>query len=82
VFFGSIGLALVGVGLAISARFLVLLATGHGNGHTQSLVLAAILIVCGFQALLTALLSDLLAANRKLLEGIRTEAFRLSDHLP
>ncbi len=75
VFFGSVGLALVGVGVAIGARFLVLLATGHGNGHTQSLVLAAIVIVVGFQALLTALLSDLLAANRKLLEEIRTETF-------
>jgi len=42
-----------------------------GNGHIQSLILAAILLLMGLQSLLNAFVADLLAANRKLLENIR-----------
>ena len=38
------------------------------GGHLQSLILAAVLIVVGFQTFLIALLADLVAINRRLLE--------------
>ncbi|AIY40066.1 Glycosyltransferase [Collimonas arenae] len=75
-FFGSIGAALFAAGLLIGLRFLWKYLGGDGNGHIQSLILAAVLLVMGFQTLLVAFLADLLAANRKLIEDIR---FRLRD---
>lgn len=75
-FFGSIGAVLFGAGLLIGLRFLWKYWGGDGNGHIQSLILAAVLLVMGFQTLLAAFLADLLAANRKLIEDVR---FRLRD---
>jgi hypothetical protein len=49
-------------------RFLYLMLVGHRVGHVQSLILAAILIIVGFQVILIGLLADLLSCNRKLLE--------------
>jgi hypothetical protein len=37
-------------------------------GHIQSLILAAILIIVGFQVLLIGLLADMIAFNRKIME--------------
>jgi multisubunit Na+/H+ antiporter MnhC subunit len=45
--------------------------SGEGDGHVQSLILAALLIGMGFQTFLIAFIADLLAANRKLLEDVR-----------
>ena len=45
--------------------------SGEGEGHVQSLILASILIVTGFQTILVAFLADLIAANRKLIEEVR-----------
>jgi glycosyltransferase involved in cell wall biosynthesis len=70
-FFGAIGTALFGSGLLIGARFVYLYALGFGQGHIQSLILASVLMGIGFQTLLVAFVSDLLSANRKLLENIR-----------
>lgn len=70
-FFGSIALVLLALGISIGARFLWKYLIGEGDGHVQSLILAAILLVIGFQSLLIAFIADLLAANRKLLEDIR-----------
>ena len=75
-FFGSIGAILFGAGLLIGLRFMWKYAAGEGGGHIQSLILAAVLLVMGFQTLLVAFLADLLAANRKLTEDVR---FRLRD---
>lgn len=57
-------------GLAISARFLYYYAQGAGGGRVQSLILSALLILLGFQSLIIGLLSDLVSANRRLLEEI------------
>ncbi len=70
-FFVRIGMFLFLVGTAIGIRFLWLLLTGDGNGHVQSLILASILMVMGFQSMLAALIVDLLAVNRKLMEDIQ-----------
>jgi glycosyltransferase involved in cell wall biosynthesis len=73
-FFTIIGTILFGAGFLVGLRFLWAYIAGSGGGHVQSLILAAILIIMGFQTFLVAFLSDLLAANRKLMEDVR---FRL-----
>lgn len=55
-------------GLALGMRFLYFWLNNQGTGNVQSLILAAILSVVGFQTLSLGLLADLLAANRKLAE--------------
>lgn len=66
--FISIGVLLFLVGFALGGRFLYYFATGSGDGHVQSLLLAVLLIVLGFQTAMTGLLADLIANNRKLVE--------------
>lgn len=70
-FFGTIGAVLFGAGLLLGLRFLWKYLGGEGEGHVQSLILAALLLGMGFQTLLIAVVADLLAANRKLLEDVR-----------
>lgn len=70
-FFGSIGLILFGLGMLLGIRFLYFYFTGDGNGHIQSVILSAILLVVGFQTILVAFLADIFAANRKLTEDVR-----------
>ncbi|MYL25270.1 MULTISPECIES: glycosyltransferase family 2 protein [Halomonadaceae] len=70
-FFGTIGGILFGLGFLIGLRFMGYYMIGDGEGHVQSLILAAALLIMGFQTILVAFLADLLAANRKLSEEIR-----------
>lgn len=59
-------------GAALCARFLGYYFLGaNPGGHIQSLILAAVLIVVGFQTFLIALLADLVAINRRLLEEMQ-----------
>lgn len=78
-FFGAIGVVLFGTGLLIGLRFLWKYLGGEGEGHVQSLILAALLLGMGFQTLLIAVVADLLAANRKLLEDVRFKTSALSQ---
>ena len=70
-FFATIGVVLFSIGFLIGLRFLWHFINGEGAGHVQSLILAAALLLMGFQTLLVAFLADLLAANRKLIEEVR-----------
>jgi glycosyltransferase involved in cell wall biosynthesis len=57
-------------------RFLFFYATGSGQGHVQSLVIAAgMLAVAGILAI-GGLLAELIATNRLLLEDLRTRIMR------
>lgn len=58
-------------GFVVGLRFLYFYITGSGQGHIQSLILAAILLLTGVQVGLIAILSELLSINRKLLEDIQ-----------
>ncbi|HEX8595168.1 MAG TPA: glycosyltransferase family 2 protein [Pseudomonas sp.] len=78
-FFASLGAMLFFTGLLLGVRFLWLYWQGHGEGHVQSLILAAVFLMAGFQTLLIAFVVDLLAANRKLLEDLRFKVARTSD---
>jgi glycosyltransferase involved in cell wall biosynthesis len=69
-FFAVCSAVLLAPGLMIGLRFLWLYWTGHGAGHVQSLILAALLLGSGFFLFVTGLLADLFAVNRVLLEGL------------
>ena len=58
------------VGLALGARYLGYLFVGHGGGHVQSLILAALCIMLGALSFMIGLVADLIATNRKLMEQI------------
>jgi len=77
-FFGYFGGALFSIGFLIGCRFLWYYGHGRGNGHVQSLILAAILLGMGFQTCLVALLADLAAANRRLIEDVRSRMQEIS----
>ncbi len=68
--FMSIGFFTFAVGLAISFRFLYFYFNNDGQGHLQSLLLAAVLMIVGFQVMLIGLVADVISANRKLLEDL------------
>ncbi|QPG28306.1 glycosyltransferase family 2 protein [Pantoea sp. SM3640] len=76
-FFMSIGFFLLFTGMLISGRFLFLFLKGDGDGHIQSLILSAVLMMMGFQTILVAFLADLLSANRKLIEDVREKVAKL-----
>lgn len=64
-------------GIVIGIRFLVFYFQGNGGGHTQSLILAAMLIIIGSQTFVTGLQADIISANRKLLEDIQYRVKKL-----
>ena len=70
-FFCTIGAILFVLGLVVGIRFLVFFFLGEGNGHVQSLLLTAVLLLIGFQTITLGLLGDTVAANRKLLEDVQ-----------
>ena len=57
------------LGVALGVRFILYLAfTDEGLFHIQSVILAAILLLAGFQMFLTGIVADLIATNRSLLD--------------
>jgi hypothetical protein len=61
---------MLAVGTALGIRFLYFYLNQKGSGHIQSLILAAILLIVGFQTLLIGIVADLVSANRKILEDV------------
>jgi glycosyltransferase involved in cell wall biosynthesis len=80
-FFLTIGALLLLGGAGLGFRFLYFYLEGSGSGHIQSLILAAVLLIFGFQAGLLAFVADLLSVNRRLLEEL-LEAKRLRRRDP
>ncbi len=70
-FFSAISAILFLAGSAIGMRFVCFYLNGAGDGHVQSLILAAVLLLMGFQALGLGLMGDIVAANRKILEDVQ-----------
>ncbi|HBG60796.1 MAG: glycosyl transferase [Omnitrophica WOR_2 bacterium GWF2_38_59] len=62
---GSVSLC---IGTLIGCRFLFHYLMGGGYGKIQSLILAAVFLIIGFQLLIMGLVSDLISANRRLIE--------------
>ena len=76
--FMTTGAALIGVALLLGARFLAFYAAGRGAGHVQSLILAAIFVIVGFQVGLIGLIADLVSQNRKMMEETLYRARRMA----
>lgn len=81
-FFASIGIALFTLGFIIGLRFLYKWLTVDYDGHIQSLILASSLLIIGFQTILIAFVADLLSANRKLMEEVRSLTLENRDRRP
>lgn len=76
-FFAGLSVLLFGAGFLIGIRFVVAYLQGSGDGHVQSLILASLLMLMGFTALMAGILSDVIAVNRKLLEETNTRLWNL-----
>jgi len=70
-FFTILGGIVFILGALVGIRFLVFLFQGNGSGHIQSLILASLLIMIGFQTIVVGFQADIISANRKLLEDIQ-----------
>ena len=68
--FSALSALVVMGGLAIGVRYLYFVAHGQGAGHIQSVILAAVLWIVGFQVFLIGILADLIGFNRKILEDM------------
>ena len=71
--FSALSAILILLGTAIGMRFIYYyilntLIGGQATGHLQSLILAAVLLIVGFQVLLIGLVADLIGFNRKIQE--------------
>ncbi len=78
-FFSLIGGVIFTIGFIIGLRYLYFVFMGNGSGHIQSLILAGVLLMMGFQTIMMGLQADLIAANRKILEDIQYRVRKLES---
>lgn len=76
-FFAAIGSVIFLLGAAVGVRFLNFYFHGAGSGHIQSLILAAVLLLLGFETIIVGLLADVIASNRKILEDVQYHVRRM-----
>jgi glycosyltransferase involved in cell wall biosynthesis len=78
--FWRIGGILLIAGVILSLRFFVNFFAGGGAGHVQSLILAAVLVIIGFQTMSIGLVADLIGSSRALIEDtlVRVRVIELS----
>jgi glycosyltransferase involved in cell wall biosynthesis len=70
-FFSILAVVMFLAGVSLGIRFLIYWIYGDSEGHVQSLILAAVLLIGSFQVGLTGLLADLISVNRQMLEDIQ-----------
>src|SRR5216684_2437942 len=75
--FFTIGAILMLAGSALGVRFLWHFTHGDRGGHIQSLILAAVFLIVGFQTLLIGLVADLISVNRRLSEEVLVRLKRM-----
>lgn len=64
------------IGLIFIIRYFVYAMQGNASGHVQSLILACTLLIMGFLSLTIGLVSDVISANRRLLQDTQYHARR------
>ena len=83
--FSYIGITLFAGGMLLLLRFLYAYFTDFTGGarYVQSLIVAAVLMIVGFQVVLIGLVADVISANRKLLEDLlyRTRKLEIREHV-
>lgn len=57
-------------------RYIYFFIMGETEGHIQSLILSAILLIIGFQIIVLGVIGDLIGINRRLIEKIQYETKR------
>lgn len=77
--FAASGTILAAIGLLVGLRFLYFYFTGDGSGRIQSVVFATLCILLGAMCWMMAVISELIAVNRKLLEKLNWRFQRLED---
>ena len=75
-FFMKISIILFVIALILGGRFIYYYLNGNGTGHVQSLILCAIVFLTGVQSMFFAVIADLLAINRKLIEDIQYKTIK------
>ena len=80
-FFTWLGGLTFGAGFLIGVRFLYYYVVDGGGGHVQSLILASLLMSTGFIVVVTGILADLIAVNRKLLEQVAWRLKKVEEKL-
>ncbi|MCF3649186.1 glycosyltransferase family 2 protein [Synoicihabitans lomoniglobus] len=80
-FFFTVGGLVGGAGLLLGLRFFYFFLIGEGGGHVQSVILSALLLGSGLLLWVLALVADLIAVNRRLLEQANWRIGRLEDQL-
>jgi hypothetical protein len=68
--FSGVGAVLFTAGLILCARYIYFTALGQGRGHVQSVMIAGVLLILGFQSVVMGLLAELIGANRKLIQEV------------
>ncbi len=83
-FFLWVGTAFLVPGVLIGIRFLIAYFGDDSSGHIQSLILSSILILTAMIIYAAGIITDLIAANRVLLEEVRMRLLRaeISRSLP
>ena len=76
-FFVYLAALTFGSGFALGLRFLYFLFAEGGQGHVQSLILADALMIIDFMLFVVGVLADLISVNRRPLEDIRTQLWRI-----
>ncbi|MGE5222376.1 MAG: glycosyltransferase family 2 protein [Omnitrophica WOR_2 bacterium] len=79
--FTAFGAILLLAGIALGIRYLYYKSIGLGEGHVQSVILAAVLLIAGFQVLLIGLVADLISFTRKIQEETLFRIRRLECEL-
>lgn len=80
-FFATLASIIGMLGLTLVFRFIYFYAQGHGNGHIQSLIFAAVFLISAVQLVIIAIVGDLLSINRKLSEDIQTRLKKLEINI-
>jgi glycosyltransferase involved in cell wall biosynthesis len=76
--FAIFGILTFLLGVALGLRFLYYLVfTEQGDLHIQSVILAAVFLLAGFQMFLTGIVADLIATNRMLMEDTLTRVKKI-----
>ena len=78
-FFSVLGVLFLVPGLLLGLRFLGFYFSGHGQGHVQSVILSGALSASGLLLFVIALVADLIAVNRRLLEDVDVRLKKVED---
>lgn len=78
-FFWIVSVLFTGIGVIAGIRYLILKAMGYGEGHVQSVILAAACVTIGLITFILGFLADLISVNRRLLERIEWRLRRLEQ---